>query len=324
MAKLLITGITGLIGRSVLKALCESKQDYQISAMVRPGTGVDRFAQFVGTVDIVELDLADTDGLRKYLQDNKYDMVVHIGALRGGRGYNRSIFLKTNLLATQQIVDYCQKVSATLLFCSSVGVFGAIPEELPANNESPMVPDNYYHYTKIECEKYINRAILNGLKAAILRPSITYGPGDNGFPRQMVHLVNKGIFPLINKRVWIHLCHIDTITAAFVWLVEHDFPNGLCLNIADREPVHLHSLIHFISRQLRNRNYRTILNLDRKFFRWGEILAKHLKNELWLSRFQLISRSWFYDVRPSYEIMELPVHFTIPDIQIVIKNYQGN
>ena len=61
----LITGITGLIGRSVLRAVLKLEESYRITALVRPGTSVERFAEFVGRIELVELDLADISGLRK-------------------------------------------------------------------------------------------------------------------------------------------------------------------------------------------------------------------------------------------------------------------
>jgi len=323
MRTLLITGITGLIGKAVLKTILERSLEYKVTALVRPGTGVDRFALFVGSVEIVEMDLADTKALRAWLESNSFDVVMHIGALRGGRDFSKAQFLRANLHCTQQIVEYCKRTGAELIFCSSVGVFGAIPSELPANNQTRRNPDNLYHYTKIESEKAINRAVLNGLKAAILRPAITYGPGDHGFPYTMVRMVHKRSFPLTNKRVWIHLCHVDTIAGAFVWLLENQWESGLNLNVADREPVQLHALVHFISRQLRKSNYRPRIKIDQRFLQLGEKIASLLKNELWISRFQLISRSWFYDVRPLYDLMGLPEHYTIPDLQICINYYLG-
>ncbi|MDP2173726.1 MAG: NAD-dependent epimerase/dehydratase family protein [Candidatus Cloacimonadaceae bacterium] len=323
MPKLLITGITGLIGKAVLKEILAKKLGFEITALVRPQTGVDRFASFVGEVNIIELDLADNRHLKNYLWENEFDFVVHIGALRGGRRFSRQEYLAANLLSTQQIVEYCVARKAKLLFCSSVGVFGAIPNELPANNESDRNPDNYYHFTKIECEKVINRAVLNGLSAAILRPSITYGKGDKGFPYQLVAMVDKFHFMVSNKRVWIHLCHINTISSAFVWLLENDFKPGLTLNVADREPVALFDLVNFISRQLHGKNYPPYLKLDHRLFHLGESITRVIKNELWVSRFQLISRSWFYYVRDAYELMGLEETFTIPGIQICIDDYQG-
>jgi len=319
---LLITGITGLIGRSVLSAILKLEDSFRITALVRPGTSVDRFTQFVGSAEIVELDLADINGLRKFLDASSFDVVLHIGALRGGRSFSKDTFLRANLLSTQQITEYCLRQGATLLFCSSVGVFGAIPQELPANNLSPRNPDNFYHYTKIESEKSIQQAVLRGLKAAILRPAITYGPRDHGFPNLLVRMIGHRVFPLINKRVWIHLCHIDLITSAFIWLLSNDWNPGLALNVADREPVQLNALTSFISRQLTGKNYPAWIQVDRNFFHLGERIARKLKNELWTARFELISRSWFYEVRPTFEMMDLPPIFTIPSIQIVIDDYK--
>ncbi len=321
MARLLITGVTGLIGASVLKAILHRQLDFQITALVRPGTSFERYAGFETEVEIVQLDLADTEGLKGFLKGREFELVAHIGALRGGRKFPREQYLRTNLICTQLLVEYCQQREAILLYCSSVGVFGAIPRELPANNESERNPDNYYHYTKIESEKLINHAVLNGLKAAILRPSITYGRGDQGFPYQLVRLVKAHEFPMINKRVWIHLCHIDTITNAFIWLLTNEFKPGLALNVADREPVQLNDLVNFISRQVHGKSYHPLLYFDRKFFRLGEHIAKLLKSELWVSRFELISRSWFYYVADTYQLMQIPETYTIPGIQITIADY---
>lgn len=321
MVRLLITGITGLIGRSVLEQILQRHLDYQVTAIIRPGTDPDRYTQFASQIDLIQLDLADIHGLKKFLQDSEFDLILHIGALRGGRKFSHTEYLRSNLLSTQQMVEYCKNSDRKLIFCSSVGVFGAIPQELPANNQSPRNPDNYYHFTKIEAEKAINRAALNGLNAAILRPSITYGRGDFGFPYQLVRMIKAHRFPMINKRVWIHLCHIDTITNAFIWLLTNEFRPGLALNVADREPVQLNDLVNFISRQVHNKSYHPLLTIDRKFFRWGEAIARLLKNELWVSRFQLISRSWFYSVAETYELMGLPETWTIPGIQVTIADY---
>ncbi len=322
MPKLLITGITGFVGGAVLRAIVDSQ--WEITALVRPGTPARRFQDYTGKIEIKELDLADTKSLRDYLQSSDFDSILHIGALRGGRKASKRQYYRSNVSSTEQMVDYCVKHDARLIFCSSVGVFGAIPEELPANNQSPKNPDNYYHYTKIEAEKVINRAVLHGLRSAIIRPSITYGKGDHGFPYQLVKMVAKYRFPMINKSVWIHLCHIDALVEAFKWCLEEDFPSGMAWNVADRESIKLSALVNFISRQLHKKNYPSYLTVDRFFFAAGERLARLAKNELFISRFELISKSWFYNVQDYYDAMQkrdIKDHYTIPDIQITIDDY---
>ncbi|HOQ77293.1 MAG TPA: NAD(P)-dependent oxidoreductase [Candidatus Cloacimonas sp.] len=325
MDRLLITGITGFIGRNVLRELMNTCPDYSITALVRPQTHPNRYSEFGKDLRIIEIDLADTASLKEFLFTNEFDTILHIGALRGGRKFPKETYLRSNVYSTGQMVEYCLAKEARLIYCSSVGVFGAIPQELPAGPETEKNPDNYYHYTKIESERIINRAILNGLKASIIRPSIAYGEGDFGFPYQLVKLVDKYMFPLINRPIWIHLCHIDALVKAFVYLATNEWKSGLTLTIADREPVRLQALVDFISRQLHNKNYPGALTFDRIFFAWGEKLARMLKNELWISRFELISKSWFYDVTAYYDIMEregIKPHFTIPEFEITIKDYQ--
>jgi nucleoside-diphosphate-sugar epimerase len=194
---------------------------------------------------------------------------------------------------------------------------------MPANIESPYKEDNYYHLTKIMCEKNINRAILKGLNAVILRPSITYGLEDTGFPYQLVKLVKNNTFLVSNKNVWMHLCHIDTISTAFVKLVTDKFSiTGRTFNIADIEPVRQRDLVNFIYRQLNNKNYPRLLTIDNNILRFGERVSRFVKNELWTSRFELISHSWFYQVQASYDALELPQHYTIPDFKIITNEFK--
>lgn len=79
---LLITGITGLIGGSVLRTILALDDSYEITALVRPGTSKSRYAEFETKVEIVELDLADTKGINSWLEGRTFDVVMHIGALR--------------------------------------------------------------------------------------------------------------------------------------------------------------------------------------------------------------------------------------------------
>ena len=324
MAKILITGITGFVGRSVLKDILPL--GHQITALVRPATAEARLQDFKDSIQIAYISLSDIPALKAFLEKNDFDTIMHIGALRGGRRASQDEYYRSNVSSTEQFVTYCLKHDARLVFCSSVGVFGAIPTELPANSQTSKNPDNFYHYTKIEAEKIIGKAQLHGLKAMIIRPSITYGKGDMGFPYQLVKLIDRYQFLVIKKRIWIHLCHIDALTAAFTWALTHDWKPGLAFNVADREPVQLNALVDFISRQLHKKNYPKWLSLDRGFFSLGVRLARLLKSELFVSRFELISQSWFYDVQAFYALMQeegIQPHFSIPGIQIVIDFYKG-
>lgn len=323
MLKVLITGITGLIGREVLTKLLTSDADLNITALVRPNTDKTRFERFTDRIHLEYIDIADIKALLAYLSEHRFDVFVLIGALRGGRKASRELYYRTNVQSTEQFIAAALKHQTRLIFCSSVGVFGAIPQEMPANNETEYKEDNYYHFTKVACEKLINKSILRGLNALILRPSITYGIGDQGFPAQLVKMVDKRIFPVSSKSIWMHLCHVDTIATAFVKaILDRSSVQGKAFNVADLEPVRQSDLVNFIYRQLYNKNYPEFIRIDNNLLRLGEKLARMIKNELWTSRFELISHSWFYQVHDAYETLDLPQHYTIPDFRLIIDNYK--
>ncbi len=319
--KILITGATGFIGRNVLKELYQKKND--ITAIVRTKTPEKKLLKIKDKVNLVEIDLADIKRLKEYLSKNSFDLIMHIGALRGGRKFDKKTFIKVNIDATEQLLLNAKENSSKFIFCSSVGVFGAIPSELPANELTPRNPDNTYHFTKIESEKLIQKYSLRGVKAYIVRPAITYGKGDYGFPFTLVKLIDKKMLPISLKRTKIHLTNVELLASAFKKLSESDFPTGSTFIVADYEPVDFWDLVDFISNKINNSNYPVSRFIHPKYFDWGERISKFFHSELWLSRFELISKSWYYDVNDSYEKLNLKKIQTIPEFKVVIDWYKS-
>lgn len=321
MKTILLTGITGLIGRSVAKKLY---QNYHITAIIRPQTNKKRYQDFEGKIKFVEIDLTDIKKLRSFLDKNSFDFILHIGALRGGRKFSREDYHKANVFSTEQLVLNAIKNNSKLLFCSSVGVFGAIPLELPANNLTPRQEDNYYHKTKIISEAIIQKYVLAGkLNAYILRPAITYGPGDYGFPYTLIKLIDKKLLVYPDKHFRIHMTHIDLITDAFNKALESECPSGKQWIIADEVPVLFSSLVDFISDKIHHKPYPKNRCIDSFWFDLGIKISRFFKNELWVSRFELISKNWFYDVSESNEDLHLKHFTTIPSFKTVIDWYKS-
>lgn len=319
--KILITGITGFIGSQVTKKLINKYKN--VTAIIRPDSNVTRYEKFKNNVEMIPLDLSDTNKLKTFLTQNRFDQIIHIGALRGGRSFNKSTFLRANVNATEQIALACVKKEAKLIFCSSVGVFGAIPIELPANNLTPRKEDNYYHITKIQSEAFIQKQVLSSkLRAVIIRPAITYGPHDYGFPFTLTKLVDKKLLFLPNRKVMIHMTNINILSDVFFQAVQKEFISGQAYNVADSYPVSLQEIADFISNQLRQHPYLTNRKLPKELFQFCENFARSLKNELWTSRFELISKSWFYDVSNTYSDFSLPITKTIPEFKIVTDWYK--
>ncbi len=319
-SKILITGVSGFIGRNVLRQLIQNYDN--ITAIIRPGTKQKRIEEFVDKVEFAEIDLTDIPTLKEYLDENSFEIIIHIGAVRGGRILNNSNYFDANVNATEQLVINARDNDSKFIFCSSVGIFGAIPLELPANNFTKRQEDNYYHFTKIRAEAVIQKYVLYGLKAAIIRPSITYGINDYGFPFTLTKLIDKRLLFLPDQDVIIHLANINVITQAFLRLIEINYQSGICYNVADSHPVELHKLADFINNELKGKPYTSKRNIDIKYFKKGEKIAKFFKSELWIARFQLISRHWYYDVENSYIDLRLKEIDTIPNFKIVTDWYK--
>lgn len=319
--KILITGISGFIGRNVLKKLLNKNRE--ITAIIRPQTDRSRIEEFENQIELIEIDLADIQQLKEYLEKNSFETIIHIGALRGGRKFSKTEYLDVNVNATEQLAINAKANNSKFIFCSSVGVFGAIPLELPANDQTRRQPDNYYHFTKIQAETLIQKYILYGLKAAIIRPSITYGIEDHGFPFTLIKLVDKKIMCLPDREVIIHLTNIELLADAFVKVAETDFNPGANYIIADKEPVKLLELVDFINEELKNKKYSRKKILDQKYFEYGKKISRFFKSEVWNTRFELISMNWYYDITDSITELSLKPAKTIPNFKVVTNWYKS-
>lgn len=319
MKKIMITGAAGFIGRHVFQKLQD--RGYDVIALVRPGTAGRLQISRPACVQTVDVDLADSDSLRNDLAQTDFDAVIHIGAIRGGRDVPKEIYHRVNVAATRVIADRAFALNARMVFCSSVGVFGAIPKTLPAGNHTPYQRDTWYHETKIICEEDLKLRFQDGLHGTIVRPSITYGAGDDGFPCTLIDLVRKNLLCIPTGDVLIHLTDVDLLSEVFVQSVERDDGAGKCFIAADAQPVALGALAAFISRVLgRSGHVRTCPAFC---FRVAERVARAVRSERWAPRFQLISRSWYYDTSELYRFYDLPEYRTIPNFEKVLHWYTG-
>ena len=323
---ILVTGITGFIGGHLCKKLLEDKNN-KIIALIRPNTDIRRYQEFkdkgvickLGKLTspefIVEVFNPDKTGR------DKFDIVYHIAALRGGRNFPKKDYYETNVNATKYIAEQCLKHKCKLVFCSSVGVFGTFPDELPPNENTSRKSDNYYHFTKILAEKELQKLVKQGLKLIIIRPTITYGIGDYGFPYKLISLLNKGLMILPNRDIKINMVDVNTLISAFISAGKGNLPSGSAYNIADKNPVSLRKLVDFISYQLKNRKYPSWKKVPMLSFKLLDFILS--KNERLRTSIKLISRSWYYDVSPAEMDLHISTHETIPNFKYVIDWYKS-
>ncbi len=321
MSKILLTGISGFVGKETARVLLKNPE-HSIVGLIRPGTDEDRISEFLNKVSFIEIDLCDISSLRDYLMENTFDVIIHIGALRGGRPDSKDKYYLANIEATSLIANHCLKNNTKLVYCSSVGIFGAIPQELPAKESTKRQEDNYYHFTKIRSEEIIDNLTKKGLNSVILRPAITYGRGDYGFPYTLCKLIDKNLMLLSSQPVKIHLTNVHSLAKAFVFCAENATKSGGKYIIADHDAILLEELVNIISEKLKGKKFPRYRIIPSFLFSFARFISKLMKSEIFVSRFELISQSWYYDISNSYNDISLESGDSLKDFEEVINWYK--
>ena len=294
---LLITGATGFIGSHVIEKLLSDRL-YRIVAIVRKNKNYKNVEELKHKgVILVEGSFYDNNLLEMIFEKFPVQNVIHIAALRGGGVGTKEDFYEVNVRGTEVLLAASLKNQVKkFIFCSSVGVFGTIPKEVPANLKTELNGDNAYHNSKILAEEKVREFINRGLNAYIIRPTITYGTGDQGFPKTLVELVKKRVFLLPFKDIKIHLLDVTSLAELVSQMVKYDSLNQRVFIAADEAPIPLKELVNSIHFHYYRTNYPPILKLPNSIFKVLSLAFQLSRNEKWLTRILLVSKSWHYDI----------------------------
>ena len=262
MTRILITGITGMVGSHVADYILENVPDAQIFASRRWRSRDENIRHLYGNpnVKFIEADLTDRGSLRKLIRESKPEYVFHFAA----QSFPETSFvypiytLVTNIIGTANFFEelrsakedgFCDPV---IVSCSSSEVYGMPkPDEIPIKETNPIRAANPYSISKCGHDlfgQYMFSAY--GLKVITTRLFSHTGPRRSkkfalsGFAYQVVQHEqdwNDGVRPstlvgrykikvgnLNSIRTW---SHIDDAVRAY-WLVATKGIPGEVYNIA--------------------------------------------------------------------------------------------
>lgn len=317
---ILITGGTGFIGGKLIERLIK-KNKFNITLLTRPSTKESKYSHLKDFVNIKIVNIENYSEIKNVFNQN-FDWVFHIAAIRGAGQGAKEDYIKSNVNYTKFLAEETLKQNGKFIFCSSVGVFGTIPKELPPTEQTERLGDNYYHLSKIIAEDELQKMRKYGLNLIIIRPTITYGTNDFGFPFSLIKMVDKGTFSRC-RNTKIHLVDVNYLAEVFIKAATLDLKNGSAYNVVDKNPIEIYNLINFISQKLKGKNYPKIKILPKAFFRIGEKISDLLKNKMWKTRFELISEDWYYDSTITEQELHISPKETIPNFEYVINWYKG-
>lgn len=195
--KILVTGATGFLGIHIVKELV-TQSDQRVYCLVRDNTIEDareRFRQllkwyfgkqYAGILERVILVCGDFTKEYFGLSQDEYEKlgkgiakVVHAGAIVKHFGKLEDYSL-TNVTGTKNMVAFCKRFGAFLLFTSSVAVLSYTDSSEASWTYQDEERVDLYVRSKIIAEKAIGEAVKKGVKASILRIGALFGRYEDG------------------------------------------------------------------------------------------------------------------------------------------------
>ncbi len=230
MKNILVTGGAGFIGSNFVRYMLNKHQDYKIVNL-----DLLTYAGNIKSLDdikdnpnylFVKGDIADNKLVDKTVSENKIDVIINFAAeSHVDRSItNPDIFVKTNVLGTQNLLEVAKKHKIEKFFqISTDEVYGSLGKIGFFTEKTPLSPNSPYSASKASADLLVMAYHHTfGLNVNITRCSNNYGPYQ--FPEKLIPLFitnaldNKQV-PLygdgLNIRDWLfvedHCSAIDTV-----------------------------------------------------------------------------------------------------------------
>jgi nucleoside-diphosphate-sugar epimerase len=241
--KVLVTGSTGFIGKHLLQALLD--EGYDARVLARSTSTPPAYPH----CDVITGDLTEPTVAQTAVQD--VDAVYHLAAIRDRWGVPYEDYYAINVEGTRALLDAAVENDAQFIYCSSVGVLG-YPSMLGIDEGFPYRPEDgkyNYHQTKVLAEKLVQDYVrLGKLPAVIVRPVITYGPGDEyGMVTKLMKMVSSGRYLQIgNGRNHVHLAYVSDTVRGIIQAGTFSQMNGQAYILPGTRPITMNELLSHV------------------------------------------------------------------------------
>jgi GDPmannose 4,6-dehydratase/GDP-4-dehydro-6-deoxy-D-mannose reductase len=152
--KVLITGITGMVGSHLAEYLLAAVPDVEIHGLVRWRSPLRTIQGILSRVTLHQGDLRDLNSLILMLRKVRPDRIHHLAA----QSYVDQSFaapadtLSSNIIGTVNLLDAVRIVDLNprIHICSSSEVYGQVrPDEVPITEATPLRPASPYAVSKV-------------------------------------------------------------------------------------------------------------------------------------------------------------------------------
>jgi GDPmannose 4,6-dehydratase/GDP-4-dehydro-6-deoxy-D-mannose reductase len=247
--RILITGITGMVGSHLAEYFLSSFPGTEVHGLVRWRSPLRNITGILPRIRLHQGDLRDLNSLVVLLRDVKPDRIHHLAA----QSYVDMSFtapadtLNTNIIGTCNLLDAVRIVGINprIHICSSSEVYGQVrPDEVPITEETPLRPASPYAVSKVGEDMLAFQYGLSYQLDLVRTRMFTHtGPrrgdvfAESSFARQIAEIeANKKAGPVLvgNLDSVRTLADVRDAVRAYQLLLDH-CPGGEVYNIGGNE-----------------------------------------------------------------------------------------
>ncbi len=235
--KILVTGGLGFIGSNFIRHILTAENNIQIvnidlqtyagnPSNLKDISGDSRYSW-------IRADISDPISVFRAMSG--CDVVVHFAAeSHVDRSIsNPSLFLKTNIIGTQVLLDAARNEKIKkFIHVSTDEVYGSIPGKRRATEKAGLFPNSPYAASKASSDCLARAAfVTHRLPVIITRASNNFGPyqhPEKAIPLMITNFIENKTYPLygdgLNVRDWLY---VEDHTSALIYLLKNGIPGEI-------------------------------------------------------------------------------------------------
>ena len=204
MMNILITGGAGYIGSHTCVELLEAGYEVIVVDNLSNSNveSLKRVREITGkNLDFYEIDLREKSALVEVFKKHSFDAVIHFAGLKavGESGKIPLLYYDNNISGTISLCKVMEEFEVrNIVFSSSATVYGD-PDQVPINEDFPVLPVNTYGRTKLMIEEILGDIYQSNKKCniAILRYFNPVGAHSSGEIGEDPNGIPNNLFPYI-------------------------------------------------------------------------------------------------------------------------------
>ena len=231
-SKILVTGGTGRIGKYLVNALVQ--QGEKVRALVKEGMVENE------TVEIFYGDVLNKESLKKAVEN--VDVIYHLAAIVDYLA-PKDLMFNVNVIGTKNILEVSK--AKKFIYLSYTAVMGKKLKEIPATENTPCHPSDFYGQTKLDAENLVKD---NG--GIIIRSADVFGLGFTEGYDYVISGLESGELPIIGDgKNFIQWIHINDLIQALL-LAKENGKSGEVYIVAGKEIKTLNECLELLAKYL--------------------------------------------------------------------------